>query len=328
MSTSDLLYQTPFMSKKDMEAYMWQKVPGAPETKYNPFRKSNPVPYERYNDHNLLGVGNNGHSHLMSTVSRGGPAGSIEHMSPRQSSRSGMGLNTTKSNTSTASSNSYNIHQNYNKSQAHSPHTLSQSQNRNEIPIPGVKGEYPFLQAYDDLVKEDKYEEFRAPSMWNGSIIWNPRASTMHNMQDWHTERQTFLRKLQDPRRQYLARYAHIREKLCSDRFRNPEYTRIVPGTCLPKQNPWNYNSKGGVPSMFDNDALWNQTGASGPSLQRSIGTVNEKTLSDNPSTAYDVLPGGGFVVVPQTNNNMSYPSCPFNTTYDSTTGVCTSINM
>lgn len=314
------------MSREDTEAYMWQKVPGAPETKYNPFRKSNPVPYERYSDHKLLGVGEKGYSSSMAMVSRGGPAGSLEHIQTRQTPRSGTSSNATKHYTRNKYLNSNT--NNHEDIRSRSPYTLPQTQNRLEIPIPGVKGEYPFMQAYDELVKEDKYEEFRAPSMWNGCITWNPRASEMHNMQDWHTERQAFLRKLEDPRRQYLARYAHIREKICSDRFRNPEYTRVVPGTCVPKQNPWKYNSKGGVPSMFDNDALWNQTGASGPSLQRSIGTVNEQQMSANPSTAYEMLPGGGFVVVPQTDNNATYPSCPPNTTYDSTTGVCTSYNM
>jgi hypothetical protein len=201
--------------------------------------------------------------------------------------------------------------------------------------MPSSSGkENPFLQAYDELAKEDQYHDFEAPAMWDGPICWNPREKEMHNMQEWHTERQAYLRKLEDPRRRYLSRYAHIRETLCSNRFRNPEYTRIVPGTCTPTKNPWNY-AAGPPSSMFGSAPLGDQTMSDGVAVQRSIGNLPvHRWNSDGTGGANDAYESSGsggrysdYTIAPTTVQPDAYPVCPPNTAWDTTSGTCLDVS-
>lgn len=136
-----------------------------------------------------------------------------------------------------------------------SPHLPSPA---SMISVPQASGkDNPMLQAYEDGIETDRADDFVVPTMSGGSMYWEPRKHEVHNMQDWTWERKAFLKKLEDPRRRYLARYAWIRERMCSDRFRSPEYERAVPGTCIPKTNPFNYAL--GPPNMLSADALPDQ---------------------------------------------------------------------
>ena len=87
------------------------------------------------------------------------------------------------------------------------------------------------------------------PTQYSQAICWNPRKEEMINMADASLERQQFIKKLEDPRREYLSRYAQIRDILCTQRFRSPEYERKVPANCINKTNPMNYGQ--GAP-MFN----------------------------------------------------------------------------
>jgi len=381
------------MSQADLEAYMWQRVPGAPEAKFNPFRKVAQVPAERDGPHKLLGVGQRGASTTMAMAPRGGVAGSMVgpssgYYGPRAGAVAAHLTANGSSNPAPPQPPSLPAHvasngmhhppktfQNYNaiparidmgvvmppgapsrgspvssipknplakkgrrpkgkkaRSKHAPPLPTEPGQTYPDIPMPSAKGtENPFLQAYDELAKEDKYQDFEGPAMWDGPVCWNPREGEMHNMQDWHTERQAFLKKLDDPRRRYLARYTQIRESLCSNRFRNPEYARIVPGTCTPTANPWNYAQ--GPPSMFGSAPLGDQSMSDGIAVQRSIGNVPiHQWLSGgdiNTHNVYSTTSSSGsysdYVVAPTQYASQNYVTCPANASYDSTTGVCVS---
>ncbi len=111
-----------------------------------------------------------------------------------------------------------------------------------DIPLPGVKN-----AAYKR--EEEFLEETAVPTQYSQAICWNPRKDEMVNMADPNLERQQFIKGLEDPRRQYLSRYAQIRDILCTQRFRSPEYERKVPPNCIGKTNPMNY---GQGASMFN----------------------------------------------------------------------------
>lgn len=108
-----------------------------------------------------------------------------------------------------------------------------------DIPLPGIKN-----SGYK------KVEDTLVPTQYSHTICWNPRKDEMINMADPSFERQQFIKKLEDPRRQYLSRYSQIRDVLCTQRFRSPEYERKVPANCVQKTNPMNYGQ--GAP-MFAN---------------------------------------------------------------------------
>jgi len=118
-----------------------------------------------------------------------------------------------------------------------------------DIPLPGVKN-----AAYKQV------EETMVPTQYSQSICWNPRKEEMINMADPNLERQQFIKGLEDPRRQYLSRYAQIRDILCTQRFRSPEYERTVPSNCVNKTNPMNYGQ--GAP-MFQSQGQVIQPGQS-----------------------------------------------------------------
>lgn len=99
-----------------------------------------------------------------------------------------------------------------------------------DIPLPGIKNA-GYKQVEDTMV----------PTQNTPAICWNPRKEEMINMADAGLERQQFIKKLEDPRREYLSRYAQIRDILCTQRFRSPEYERKVPANCIGKTNPMNY---------------------------------------------------------------------------------------
>jgi len=352
-----LLYPSPHMGAADLEAYMWQKVPGAPDRKFNPFRPSGAVPAERYDAHGLLGVGQKGISPLMAQAPRApGPAGSMVAGDHRTGSfQTPVGSHQTRAGASSSLSNpphpqGSSARGSYVSSTPHNPipksktskpkkHTskhappipVDQSKGKDpypDIPMPSSSGkENPFLQAYEELAKEDKYEDFEGPAMWDGPICWNPREKEMHNMQDWHTERQAYLRKLNCPRRRYLARNAHVREALCSNRFRAPEYSRTVEGTCRVTANPYNYAA--GPPSMFGSAPLGDQSMSDGVAVQRSIGNLPLHAWVSNGSVnTNDVYQSSaqGYTVAPANYPTDSYATCGPNTSWDPTSGTCVSI--
>lgn len=370
-----LLYPSPHMGQAQLEAYMWQKVPGAPERKFNPFRKTGPVPAERFNEHGLLGVGQKGYSGAMAAIPRpSGPAGSMADPMMSKGVRAGASPSKAKpmqinsgflypshpsggaNRGSPISSTPHNplppgvsatahppgvsatAHPSTkktkkSKSRKHAPPlpTKKESNPFPDIPMPSSTGkENPFLQAYEELAAEDKYQDFEAPAMKDSPICWNPRAKEMHNMQEWHTERLAFTKRVADPRKEYLSRYAHIREALCSNRFRNPEYSRVVPTSCTPTQNPWNYAA--GPPSMFGSAPLGDQSASDGVAVQRSIGNlpVHKWETSDgviNTHSAYEATGSDGrytdYTVAPTTYASQAYPTCPPNTSWDQTSGTC-----
>lgn len=344
-----LLYPSPHMGAADLEAYMWQKVPGAPDRKFNPFKPTGPVPAQRYDSHNLLGVGQKGMSSTMAQAPRApGPANSFQ--TSVHGPRSGASSSSMTSQTppvhppgssargSYVSSTPHNPIPKSNKPKKHtSKHApaipIDQTKAKDpypDIPMPSSSGkENPFLQAYEELAKEDKYQDFEGPAMWDGPICWNPRAKEMHNMQDWHTERQVYLSKLNCPRRRYLARYAHIRESLCSNRFRNPEYSRVQISTCTPQTNPYNYSS-GAPSSMFGSAPLGDQSMSSGVAVQRSIGNLPvHQWISNGSVVSNDVYQSSaqGYTVAPATYPTQSYATCGPNTSWDPTSGTCVSIS-
>lgn len=106
-----------------------------------------------------------------------------------------------------------------------------------DIPMSGIKN-----------VDYKTFEETMVPTQ-SSTICWNPRKNEMINMADASMERQHMFKKLEDPRREYLSRYAQIRDILCTQRFRNPEYVRKIPSNCINSTNPMNYGQ--GAP-MFN----------------------------------------------------------------------------
>jgi len=188
-----------------------------------------------------------------------------------------------------------------------------------DIPLPQSDGtKNPFLQAYEDGIETDQAEDFHAPTQLEGKPLWNPREHEMVNMQDWVWERQAFLKKLEDPRRRYLARYAWIRERMCSDRFRSPEYQRLVPGTCTPKTNPYNYAL--GPPNMLSSDALGDQEG-----IFPTPGAVSQFSPGSWGSTSSH----GGFMGNTQPRQDaFGPPACQVGTSWHPGQGQCVESTM
>lgn len=188
-----------------------------------------------------------------------------------------------------------------------------------DIPLPQADGtKNPFLQAYEDGIETDRTEDFHAPTQLEGTPLWNPREHEMVNMQDWVWERQAFLKKLEDPRRRYLARYAWIRERMCSDRFRSPEYQRIVPGSCIPKTNPYNYAL--GPPNMLSSDALGDQEG-----VFPTPGAVSQFSPGSFGFTSSQ----GGFMGNTQPRQDaFGPPACPVGTSWRPDQNACVQSTM
>jgi len=209
------------------------------------------------------------------------------------------------------------------------------SKNRGEeddIPLPSstseTKKEALYLQSFEE---KDRDWDFTVPTQYDGAICWNPRSHEMNDMQRAAWDRWHYLKKLEDPRRRYLARYKWTRNVLCTQRFRSPEYERVVPGTCLPKENPWNY--KLGAPGMFDRDAVPDQAGALpgdnfvGPFPWNGEYKMNPALLYSTPHIDDNVISGQqaacpqGAVFDPQQNQCVT---CPPGSSYDYSTSQCT----
>ncbi len=192
-------------------------------------------------------------------------------------------------------------------------------QAEDDIPLPPAKAQTkatpdPFLTSFEERDEYEGEKPFTVPTQWDGAICWNPRKEEMSDMQQYAWDRWSYNKKLEDPRRKYIARYKWQRNVLCTQRFRSPEYERIVPGTCIPKANPWNYSL--GSPGMFNKDAVPDQSGVlPGDNFVGPFAWNGEYQM--NPALHYNP---------PHIDNNViegQSSACPHGSVYDVGTQQC-----